>query len=112
MSGCSNAALTRVPIENAGGESHHPRLRDSSLADGKARLAFRQGTEQHPRVPYDVVLRGGRVLDPESGLDRRCDVGVDGRRVAAVGDAVEGAETIDVSGLVVAPGFIDLHSHA
>ena len=41
-----------------------------------------------------------------------CDVGVDGRRVTAVGDALEGSVTLDVSGLVVAPGFIDLHSHA
>ena len=63
-------------------------------------------------VPYDIVLSGGRVLDPESGLDGRFDVGVEGRRVAAVGEALEGSTTIDVSGLVVAPGFIDLHSHA
>jgi cytosine/adenosine deaminase-related metal-dependent hydrolase len=63
-------------------------------------------------VPHDLVLSGGRVVDPESGLDRRCDVGIDGRRVAAVGDALDGVATIDVSGLVVAPGFIDLHSHA
>src|SRR4051812_47405900 len=68
------ARRSRTTIVKAGGESHHPWLRHTSLADGKARLAFRQGTEQHPRVPYDVVLSGGRVLDPESGLDRRCDV--------------------------------------
>src|SRR4029077_20150665 len=43
---------------------------------------------------------------------RRCDVGIDGRSVAAVGDALEGRATIDVGGLVVAPGFLDLHSHA
>ncbi|MDQ1509431.1 MAG: hypothetical protein QOG50_1275, partial [Actinomycetota bacterium] len=63
-------------------------------------------------MPYDVVLCGGRVLDPETGLDRRCDVGVEGRRVAAVGDALVGSEMIDVTGLVVTPGFVDLHSHA
>jgi cytosine/adenosine deaminase-related metal-dependent hydrolase len=63
-------------------------------------------------VPHDLVLSGGRVLDPETGLDRRCDVGVDGRSVTAVGDALDGSVTIDVSGLVIAPGFIDLHSHA
>jgi cytosine/adenosine deaminase-related metal-dependent hydrolase len=63
-------------------------------------------------MPHDLVLSGGRVVDPETGLDRRCDVGIDGRSVAAVGDALEGSATIDVSGLVVAPGFIDLHSHA
>src|SRR4051812_27229193 len=63
-------------------------------------------------MPHDLVLSGGRVLDPESGLDRRCDVGVDARHVTAVGDGLDGTTTIDVSGLVVAPGFIDLHSHA
>jgi len=63
-------------------------------------------------VPYDVVLSGGRVLDPETGLDERFDVGVDGGRVAEVGDSLAGSEMIDVSGQVVAPGFIDLHSHA
>jgi cytosine/adenosine deaminase-related metal-dependent hydrolase len=59
-----------------------------------------------------LVLSGGRVLDPESGLDRECDVGIDGRRVTAVADALDGSVTLDVRGLAVAPGFIDLHSHA
>ena len=63
-------------------------------------------------MAHDLVLSGGRVIDPETGLDRVCDVGVDGRRVSAIGDALEGDATFDVSGLVVAPGFIDLHSHA
>src|SRR5262245_56636821 len=62
-------------------------------------------------VTHDLVLSGGRVLDPETGLDRRCDVGIDAWRVTAVGDALDGSATIDVSGLAVAPGFIDLHSH-
>src|SRR3954470_4992689 len=63
-------------------------------------------------MPHELVLSGGRVLDPESGLDRRCDVAVDARHITAVGDGLDGTTTIDVSGLVVAPGFIDLHSHA
>ena len=64
----------------------------------------------------DLVLRGGRVLDPESGFDGTADVLVrDGRieRVGALDDAaLAAATTVDVSGLAVAPGFIDLHSHA
>jgi N-acyl-D-aspartate/D-glutamate deacylase len=52
------------------------------------------------------------VLDPETGLDRVCDVGIDGGSVAAIGEGLEGATTVDAGGLVVAPGFIDLHSHA
>ncbi|MBW8487371.1 amidohydrolase family protein [Actinomadura parmotrematis] len=61
---------------------------------------------------YDVVLAGGRVIDPESGLDAVRDVGIDGDTVAAVAAGpLAGRRTVDVRGLVVAPGFIDLHSH-
>jgi dihydroorotase-like cyclic amidohydrolase len=63
-------------------------------------------------VAHDVVLSGGRVLDPETGFDRVCDVGIDGGSVAAVADDLDGVTTVDVGGLVVAPGFVDLHSHA
>jgi N-acyl-D-aspartate/D-glutamate deacylase len=61
---------------------------------------------------WDIVLRGGRVIDPESGLDAVADVAVDGDRVAAVGqDLGPGRAEHDVTGLVVTAGFIDLHSH-
>src|SRR6476646_7235239 len=63
-------------------------------------------------MSHELVLAGGRVVDPETGLDRVCDVGIDGDSVAAIDDGLEGATTIDVSGLIVAPGFVDLHSHA
>ena len=64
-------------------------------------------------VIHDVVLRGGRVVDPESGLDARRDVGIVGSRVTAVSEgALVGRDVVDAAGLVVAPGFIDLHSHA
>ncbi len=63
-------------------------------------------------MSHDLVLAGGRVLDPETGLDRLCDVGIDGDAVTAIGDRLEGATTVDVGGLVVGPGFVDLHSHA
>ena len=62
---------------------------------------------------YDVVLRGGRVIDPESGLDDVCDVGLAGDRVAAVGIGLPaGRLEADVAGQVVTAGFVDLHSHA
>jgi cytosine/adenosine deaminase-related metal-dependent hydrolase len=63
-------------------------------------------------VSHDLVLVGGRVVDPETGLDRVCDVGIDGDSITAVGGHLEGATSVDVTGLVVAPGFVDLHSHA
>jgi hypothetical protein len=63
-------------------------------------------------VSHELVLSGGRVVDPETGFDRVCDVAIDRGSVTAVGDDLDGAATVDVSGLVVAPGFVDLHSHA
>jgi N-acyl-D-aspartate/D-glutamate deacylase len=65
-----------------------------------------------PFRPFDVVLVGGRVLDPETGLDAVRNVGIAGGRIAAVtSEPLAGRETLDARGLVVAPGFIDLHSH-
>ncbi|MCH9736766.1 MAG: amidohydrolase family protein [Actinomycetia bacterium] len=62
---------------------------------------------------YDLVLAGGRVIDPETGLDATRNVGITGHTVAAVSeDTLAGAVTVDVSGLVVAPGFIDPHTHS
>ncbi|GAA4524430.1 amidohydrolase family protein [Amycolatopsis samaneae] len=63
--------------------------------------------------PYDVVFSRARVIDPETGLDGIRDVGVTGGTIAAVSEApLSGRRTLDVSGMVLAPGFIDLHSHA
>src|SRR5215472_67969 len=62
--------------------------------------------------PYDIVLANGRVMDPESNLDAVRDVGIRGGKIAAIsGSALEGRSVVDVRGLVVTAGFIDLHSH-
>lgn len=62
---------------------------------------------------WDIVLRGGRVIDPESGLDAVRDVAVAGDRVARIGTALPaGRHEVDVTGQVVTAGFIDMHSHA
>jgi N-acyl-D-aspartate/D-glutamate deacylase len=61
---------------------------------------------------WDLVLRGGRVIDPESGLDAVRDVAIAGDRIAAVGAGLTaGMASVDATGLVVTAGFIDLHSH-
>ncbi len=62
---------------------------------------------------YDLVLANGRVMDPESGLDEIRHVGIVDGKIAAISEtALSGEETIDAEGLVVAPGFIDMHQHA
>jgi N-acyl-D-aspartate/D-glutamate deacylase len=61
---------------------------------------------------YDLVIRGGRVIDPESKLDSVRHLGIRNGKVAAISASpLQGRATIDAAGLVVAPGFIDLHSH-
>jgi N-acyl-D-aspartate/D-glutamate deacylase len=62
---------------------------------------------------FDIVLAGGRVIDPASGLDAVRHVGLRGGTVAAISTTpLTGTTVVDVSGLVVAPGFVDPHAHA
>lgn len=61
---------------------------------------------------YDTVLANGRVMDPESGLDAVRNIGIQGNRIAALTNSpLRGRIVVDARGLVVAPGFVDLHSH-
>jgi N-acyl-D-aspartate/D-glutamate deacylase len=61
---------------------------------------------------YDVVITGGRVMDPESGLDTVRNIGIVSEKIRMISEApLQGKQTIDAKGLVVAPGFIDLHQH-
>lgn len=62
---------------------------------------------------YDLVILNGRVMDPETMFDDISNVGVSGGRIATITKAaIKGKETIDATGLVVSPGFIDTHYHA
>ena len=61
---------------------------------------------------FDIVLTGGRVMDPGSGRDEIANVGIsDGSIQAITNEPLEGLDSIDAAGLVVAPGAIDMHSH-
>ena len=65
-------------------------------------------------MPFDLVLRGGRVVDPSQKLDAVTDVAFSGGKVAMVGNALKadaGTDVRDVSGYIVTPGLIDLHTH-
>ena len=64
-------------------------------------------------TPYDLLLRGGHVIDPAPGLDGVADIAVKDGRIAAVGRNLPGParETIDVAGRLVLPGMIDTHAH-
>ncbi len=71
-------------------------------------LAVQLGT---PPV-YDRVILGGRVLDPASNLDAVRNTGLSAGRIAVITTkGIQGRDTVDARGLVVAPGFIDLHAH-
>jgi N-acyl-D-glutamate deacylase len=62
---------------------------------------------------FDLVVANGRVIDPETGLDGIRSIGIRAGRIEAIAETpLRGRTTIDAKGLVVAPGFIDLHAHA
>lgn len=75
-------------------------------------LLFLSSNLLHAQNTFDVVLSNGRVIDPETRLDAIRYVGISNGRIAAIrSKPLQGKQVIDVSGLVVAPGFIDLHVH-
>lgn len=63
-------------------------------------------------TPFDLILRGGHVIDPDAGIDGICDIAVRGDTIAAVGTNLGPArDVVDVSGRLVLPGMIDSHAH-
>ena len=65
-------------------------------------------------MEFDLIIKGGTVIDGTGADARRADVGVSGGKIAAIGGLPGAAagKVLDASGSVVAPGFIDMHSHA
>ena len=62
---------------------------------------------------YDLLIRGGDLVDGLGGPRRKADVAVKDGRIAAVGSDLDGDadETVDATGLLVTPGFVDIHTH-
>src|ERR1700730_15665079 len=81
-----------------------------------ALTAGSMGTSGGPQVSasgYDMVIANGRVMDPETGLDAVRNVGITAGKIRAISiEPLKGTTVLDAKGLVVAPGFIDLHEHA
>ena len=78
-----------------------------------AMLCAATNTVAYAKPAYDLVIISGRVMDPETGTNRIANVGIRNGRIAAISEEpLSGARAINAKGLVVAPGFIDLHSHA
>ena len=88
------------------------RIRPILMGSAVVAVAFFAALPAHTQEMYDVVIRGERVMDPETGLDAVRNVGIRGQTIVAISeDALEGETVVDAAGLVVAPGFIDLHAH-
>jgi dihydroorotase len=80
---------------------------------GAILLVLVSGTA-HAQEQYDLLLRGGRVIDPKNGLNKTCDVAIRARKIAAVAPGLDprrAFKTVDVAGLYVTPGLVDIHAH-
>ena len=86
----------------------------SAAAAGAAAFAHRGRCFAAQASKYDLIIRGGRVIDPSVHLDAVRDVAISGGRIAAVETGITGEATdiLDARGKLVVPGLIDVHTHA
>ena len=99
--------------QGSAGVMHGPvllrRLRACPACPKIAATTLQEGSMQ---ANYDLVIRGGTVVDGTGRAPANADVGIVGNRIAAVGDvAGKGTEEIDAKGKLVTPGFVDIHTH-
>jgi dihydroorotase len=87
--------------------------RRAFLSGTVAALAARAATAAGQARRYDLVIRGGRVIDPAAGLDGIRDVAIAGGRIVAINAniAADAADTMDARGKLVVPGLLDIHTH-
>src|SRR5687768_14189346 len=86
----------------------------TSIGGAQQSLIRRSAQDQAVKQTFDVLVRGGHVIDGSGTAPRIADIGISGGRIEALGalTGASGRETVDATGLVVAPGFIDVHTHA
>src|SRR5262249_42120735 len=105
--------------QRSAGNDNFPRMNRRQFVSGAAAV----GAAMYAHLPnlfgatavkYDLVIKGGRVIDPSRKLDGIRDVAIAGDRIAAVqaNIASDAAKTIDAHGKLVVPGLIDIHTHA
>ena len=84
-----------------------------AFISGAAALGVRAATAGAQTRTYDLVIRGGRVIDPASGMDAVRDIAIAGGRIAAVAANLSGnaPDTLDARGRLVVPGLLDIHTH-
>jgi dihydroorotase len=110
---CRHYTATGASVEEICGRSRNARIVDVAVS----RLEPEPGAVflciQHVMIGPGILFRGGRVVDPSSGLDGPADVRVRGSVITEIGclEPEPQERTIELDGLVVAPGFIDVHTH-